>query len=61
MKALFQSERNDEKQHSASFAERLKITILRVEQEIAEGYEHEASYLARLREVLQEEESAVKG
>jgi hypothetical protein len=61
MKALFLTERNDEKQHSASFAERLRATILRVEQEIAEGYEHEAEYLERLREVLAEEEAMAKG
>lgn len=61
MKALFLTERNDEKQHSAPLADRLRATILRVEQEIAEGYEHEAEYLVRLREVLAEEEAMAKG
>lgn len=59
MKALFITERNDEKPHDAPLTERLRATILRVEREIAEGYEHEAEYLVRLREVLAEEEAAV--
>ena len=58
MKALFQTERNDEKPHEATFADRLRHTIALMEAETQQGIEDWTPTIVRLREVLAEEEGS---
>jgi hypothetical protein len=58
MKALFQTERNDEKPHEATFADRLRHTIAIMLRETEEGIEDWSPTIVRLREVLAEEEGS---
>ena len=58
MKALFQTERNEEKPYEASFADRLRHTIALMEAETQQGIEDWTPTIVRLREVLAEEEGS---
>ena len=58
MKALFQTERNEEKPYEASFADRLRHTIALMEAETQQGIEDWTPTIVRLREVLAEEEES---
>jgi len=58
MKALFITERNDEKPHEATFADRLRHTIALMLRETEEGVEDWTPTIVRLREVLAEEEGS---
>ena len=58
MKALFQTERNEEKPYEASFADRLRHTIALMEAETQQGIEDWSPTIVRLREVLAEEEGS---
>jgi hypothetical protein len=55
MKALFQSERNEEKPISVSFTDRLRFTIAQMEAETHQGVEDWTPTITRLKEVLEEE------
>lgn len=57
MKALFHSERNEEKPVVVSFTERLRFTIAQMEAETQQGVEDWTPTIARLKEVLAEEEA----
>jgi len=57
MKALFQSERNEEKPVVVSFTERLRFTIAQMEAETQQGVEDWTPTITRLKEVLAEEEA----
>ena len=58
MKALFITERNEEKPYEASFADRLRHTIALMEAETQQGIEDWTPTIVRLREVLAEEEGS---
>lgn len=55
MKAMFLTERNDEKPIEVSFTDRLKHTIAVMEMETQQGVEDWTPTIKRLKEVLQEE------
>jgi len=59
MKALFLTERNDEKPVEVSFTDRLRFTIAQMEAETQQGVEDWTSTIARLKEVLAEEEAKI--
>jgi hypothetical protein len=59
MRAVFLTERNEEKPHQASFADRLKHTIALMEAETQQGVEDWTSTIKRLKEVLAEEMAKV--
>jgi hypothetical protein len=55
MKALFLTERNDEKPITVPFTDRLRFTIAQMEAETQQGVEDWTPTIARLKEVLEEE------
>ena len=59
MKALFQTERNDEKPIEVSFTDRLRFTIAQMEAETQQGLENWTPTITRLKEVLTEEENKI--